>query len=114
MAAASAAPPPSTAEIASPTSTLSAPDAHISENPPAPAEAAGADPTSPSSLTHAPADSSPRPLRIYTRVQALALAKSPLVVRPIGMPSLKDWFGCACPQSPPIGSGTQWCTQGLA
>lgn len=35
----------------------------------------------------------PRPLHIYTRVDALTLSKSPLVTLPDGMPSLKDWFG---------------------
>ncbi|KAF5375050.1 hypothetical protein D9758_000119 [Tetrapyrgos nigripes] len=37
--------------------------------------------------------SSPRPLRIYTSSQLVALSKSPLVCLPNGMPELKDWFG---------------------
>ncbi|KAH9835639.1 uncharacterized protein C8Q71DRAFT_762895 [Rhodofomes roseus] len=34
-----------------------------------------------------------RPLRVYTRSQAMHLRESPLVKPPDGMPSLKDWFG---------------------
>lgn len=41
-----------------------------------------------------PSPPSPRPLRIYTRTQILALLKSPLVSPPPNMPELKDWFGC--------------------
>ncbi|THU91780.1 hypothetical protein K435DRAFT_801035 [Dendrothele bispora CBS 962.96] len=37
--------------------------------------------------------SSPRPFRMYTRAQLIALYKSPLICLPIGMPELKDWFG---------------------
>ncbi|KAF9044877.1 hypothetical protein BDZ89DRAFT_1127897 [Hymenopellis radicata] len=40
-----------------------------------------------------PSPPSPRPLRIYTRTQILALLKSPLVSPPPNMPELKDWFG---------------------
>lgn len=35
----------------------------------------------------------PRPLHIYSRIDALNLSKSPLVTLPEGMPALKDWFG---------------------
>ena len=35
-----------------------------------------------------------RPFRRYSRRTLVALAKSPLVAPPPGMPALKDWFGC--------------------
>jgi hypothetical protein len=35
-----------------------------------------------------------RPFRRYSRRALVALAKSPLVAPPPGMPALKDWFGC--------------------
>jgi hypothetical protein len=31
---------------------------------------------------------------VYTRRQIIHLCKSPLVVIPVNMPALKDWFGC--------------------
>ncbi|RPD63033.1 hypothetical protein L227DRAFT_498019 [Lentinus tigrinus ALCF2SS1-6] len=38
-------------------------------------------------------DSSPRPLKVYTRYGLLHLSKSPLVGPPQSMPAFKDWFG---------------------
>ena len=40
------------------------------------------------------AETSPRPLYVYTRYELLHLSKSTMVIVPTDMPLLKDWFGC--------------------
>lgn len=43
---------------------------------------------------HNAADDDARPVYVYTRLQLVYLQKSPLVVTPLDMPTLKEWFGC--------------------
>lgn len=51
-------------------------------------------PSTSSSSTQPIQDASqPRPLIIYSRIQMLALSKSPLVKPPDGMPPFKTWYG---------------------